>query len=71
VLETEPTEGTADHLTEVLELPVTDAVNCFVWVALSETEFGLNTTPTGARDTVALADLVESAELVAVTMTFC
>jgi len=59
-----------------LELPLTEALNCLVCPALSETEVGLTATVTvtvavGVRETVACADLVGSAELVAVTVTFC
>ena len=54
----------------VLLVPVTDAVNCWVCEADRLTEAGLMVTATGGiRVTIALADLVESATLVAVIVT--
>jgi hypothetical protein len=68
-------------VTAVLELPLTFALNCFDWPALSEVFLGLRVILTfdagggggvvtagvmaGARRMVALADLVGSARLVA------
>ena len=50
----------------------TVAVNCWVWETPREDVGGETETVTGGtRLTVALADLVESAELVAVTVTDC
>jgi len=60
----------ADHVTDVLLLPVTLAVNCCVPLVSMEAETGEIVTPTtGALTvTVAEADLVVSATLVAVTV---
>jgi len=66
-LETVP--PVADHVMLVLELPVTVAVNCCVALVCSDTDAGLIETPMGATTvTVADADLVESATLVAFTV---
>ena len=62
--------GLSDHVTAVLELPVTVAVNCWVCETVREDVAGVSETVTGERLTVALADLVASAVLVAVTVTF-
>ena len=52
--------------------PLTVAVNCWVWDAARDAVNGVRETLTGAaRATLALADLVESAALVAVTVTVC
>jgi hypothetical protein len=54
----------------VFELPVTDAVNCCVAFVTIEAEVGLITTDTTGDDTVtvALANLLASATLVALTV---
>jgi len=62
----------ADHVTAVLLLPVTVAVNCCVPPVCMEAEVGLMLTATtgGGAVTVivAVADLLVSATLVAVTL---
>jgi len=58
-------------VTAVLELPATAAVNCRVCETVREDAVGVSETVTGERLMMALADLVESAVLVAVTVTFC
>ena len=59
-----------DQVTAVLALPVTAAANCWVWEAVSKTLPGVTETATvGERETAAVADLVESAALMAVTVT--
>jgi len=68
-----PTEGVIDQVTEVFALPVTSAVNCAVFKALSAALGGLTPTLTpppagGTSVTPALADLLASATLVAVTV---
>jgi len=57
----------ADQVTAVLLLPVTVAVNCCVPPAGRDAEPGAMDTATALTVTVADADLVESATLVAVT----
>jgi len=70
VPEIDPTFGFRDQLTAVLGVPVTAAVNCWVWEAISVTLVGFTVTEiVGERLTVAEADLVGSATLVAVTFT--
>ena len=66
-----PTEGVMDQVTAVLELPVTLAVNCRLCAGASVALEGLKLmlTPAGASWTIALADLEESATLVAVIVT--
>jgi hypothetical protein len=69
-----PTEGVMDQVTEVFALPVTSAVNCVLFEAVSAALRGLTPTLTpppagGTSVTAALADLVASATLVAVTVT--
>ena len=55
-----------------MEDPVTVAVNCWVWAPLRDTLVGVRETLTnGAKAMLALADCVESAALVALTVTFC
>jgi hypothetical protein len=67
-----PVAGFNDHVTPVLAAPVTVAVNCWVFEAVSEVVEGVSETVTGGlRLMVALADLVGSAVLVAFTVTFC
>ena len=65
-----PTAGFNDHVTAVLELPVIVAVNCWVCEIVSEAAGGVSEIVTGMRLIMALADWVESASLVAVTVTF-
>jgi hypothetical protein len=63
-----PTTGLNDHVTPVLVVPVTVAVNCCVCDAVREAVVGVIETLTGGvRAKLALADLVGSAALVAVT----
>ena len=57
-------------MTPVLAVPVTVAVNCWDCEIVSEVVDGASVTVTGVRLMVALADLVESAVLVAFTVTF-
>lgn len=52
-------------------VPLTDALNVADWPAPTAAEPGATVTAIGCRDTVALADLVESATLVAVIVTVC
>ena len=67
-----PITGLRDQVTAVFDVPVTAAVNVWVCEGVSVTLPGVNATLTGgASDTLALADLVESATLVAVTVTVC
>jgi hypothetical protein len=68
-----PRLGLMLQLTAVLpEPPVTVAVNCCVWPAERVAAAGLNITLTGANSLMlALADLVASAALVAVTVISC
>ena len=65
--------GFKDHVTAVLERPLTDAVNCCVPIVPSVTASGetLITTGGGVKLTVAVPVLVPSATLVAVTVTVC
>jgi hypothetical protein len=60
----------AAHVTAVLPLPLTVAVNCCVPPTNNEDEVGLIAIETAAEETVivALADLLGSATLVAVTV---
>ena len=52
--------------------PETVAVNCLVWEPLSVADVGVNVTVTGGTTaTLALADLVGLATLVALTVTLC
>jgi hypothetical protein len=64
-----PTAGLSDQVTAVLPVPVTEALNVAAAPAPSDAEAGPIVTATGVSDTVALAVLVESAALVAVTVT--
>jgi hypothetical protein len=67
-----PTAGFSDQVTAVFEVPVTAAVNVWVCEGVRVTLPGVNATLTGgASATLALADLVESATLVAVAVTVC
>jgi hypothetical protein len=65
-----PTAGLSDHVTAVLVVPVTVGVNCWVCETVREVVAGVSVTVTGVRLMLALADLVESAVLVAFTVTF-
>jgi hypothetical protein len=58
----------ADHVTAVLLVPLTVAENCWVPPVKSEAEVGLMPIETSVTVTVADADLVVSATLVAVTV---
>jgi hypothetical protein len=64
-----PTAGLSDQVTAVLPVPVTEAVNVAAPPAPSDTEAGPIVNSTGVKDTMALAFLVVSATLVAVTVT--
>jgi hypothetical protein len=66
-----PTAGLNDHVTPVLALPVTVAVNCWFCEAVSEVVEGVSVTVTGLRLMAELSDLVGEAVLVALTVTFC
>ena len=66
-----PAAGLSDQVTAVLLVPVTEALKVADAEAPSETEVGPIVTATGVSDTVALAVLVVSAALVAVTVTVC
>jgi hypothetical protein len=67
-----PTAGFSDQVTAVFDVPATLAVNIWVCDGVRVTLPGINATLTGgASDTLALAVLVESATLVAVTVTVC
>ena len=67
-----PTDGIRDQVTAVLLDPAMVAVNCCVCEADRLTPPGASVMDTvGDKLTVALALLVESAALVAVTVTFC
>src|ERR1700682_5621099 len=57
------------HVTAGLLLPVTVAVNCWVWETVRVAAAGETVTATGLSVTVALADLLVSAALVAVAVT--
>ena len=60
-----------DQVTAVFVLPVTVAVNCWVWPSLRLTAGGATVTPSGTKDIVAVADRLLVSELVAVTVTDC
>ena len=65
-----PKAGLIDQVTAVLLVPLTVAVNVWFCDGCKETEDGVNETTTGGvRVMVAVADLVGSATLVAVTVT--
>jgi hypothetical protein len=64
--------GDSDHVVPVLVVPVTVALKSAVCPAERLTEVGDRLTPTvGDNDTVPDAVLVESAALIAVTVTVC
>ena len=72
MLETVPTAGFTDHVTVVFDDPLTVAVNWLVWETVSDAVAGVTDMPTGGiRAMLALADFVESAALVALTVTVC
>jgi hypothetical protein len=65
-----PTEGLRVHVTAVFVEPVTLALNCWLCEPNNVAEAGLMLIATGGmRLIIALADLLESAELVAVMVT--
>jgi hypothetical protein len=69
-----PTAGLSDQVTAVFVVPVTAAVNCCVCEPESAAAVGLIvilTVVDGCRIIIPLAVFVESAPLVAVTVTFC
>jgi hypothetical protein len=69
-VETVPTLGLSDHVTAVLLVPATVAVNCCVWPLLVRVAVGGATeTVTGMSVTTAEPDAVGSPTLVAVTVT--
>ena len=79
---TVPTFGTSDQVTAVFVAPLTDAVNCCDWPAVSDAVVGDTLRETvevggGVEDaasprfTAALTVLVGSAALVAITVTVC
>jgi hypothetical protein len=68
---TVPTAGLRDQVTAVLLVPVTEAVKVAEAPPPSVAEAGPTVTPTGIKEMVALAVLVESALLVAVIVTVC
>ncbi len=67
----EPMLGDINQLTPVLSVPLTVAVKWLDPLPLSEIDDGDSVMATGASVTVALADLVGSAMLVALTITAC
>jgi hypothetical protein len=67
-----PTAGLRLQVTAAFGLLATVAANCCVWAACKVAVGGATVTFTGdLRFTVAVADLVGSAALVAVTVTAC
>ena len=60
-----------DQFTDVLLVPVTVAAKVAEAPTPTDAVDGPSVTATGVKDTVALAVLVESATLVAVTVTVC
>jgi hypothetical protein len=60
-----------DQLTPVLFVPVTEALNCWLWPAVRLTLAGVTETLTVIRFTVALARAFGFATLVAITFTSC
>src|SRR5579863_8351006 len=71
LLDRVPADGLMLQVTAVLLVPVTVAVNCCWPFAVRVAVDGLTDTATGLRVTVAVADLVVSATLVAVMVTVC
>src|SRR5438067_13395218 len=71
-VQTVPVMGDSDHVTAVLPVLVTEAVNCCDCPPPNEAVPGVTETATaGVSVMVALADLVASAALVAVMVTVC
>ena len=68
---TVPTAGLKDQLTDVLLVPVTEAAKVAEAPPPNEAVDGPTVTATGIKDTVALAILLGSAALVAITVTVC
>lgn len=67
-----PTEGSIDQLTSVFVVPVTEGTKSWVWLMPNMTDEGVIVMPKGGtRVTVAVADRVASAELVAMTVIIC
>ena len=67
-----PTAGVRVQVTAVFELFATEAAKLWDWDWPRPTDVGVTETLTGGTSvTLALADLVESATLVAVTVTVC
>ena len=67
-----PIDGINDQLTDVFKAPTTDALNWADCPACREAEEGIIVTPTlVTSQTVALATLLESAKLLATTVTAC
>jgi hypothetical protein len=67
-----PTAGFSDQVTAVFEVFATVAVNAWACEDVRVTLPGVNATLTGGTSvTLALADFVEFATLVAVTVTVC
>jgi hypothetical protein len=72
LLEIVPTAGLTDHVTAVFVVPVTAAANCWVPEGATLAVDGLTVTCTaGTTVTLAVAVLLVSATLVAVTVTVC
>ena len=72
MLETLPTAGLTDQATAVFDDPLIIAVNCWVWETVSDAVAGVTDTLAGGVSAMlALADLVGSAALVALTVTVC
>ena len=63
-----PTAGLNDQFTPVFVVPVTELLNCTDWPPVSDELAGVVVMLTGTSDAVALAVLLGSAALVAVTV---
>jgi hypothetical protein len=70
-LVTVPKFGDKTYITPVLLDPVTVALNCCVWFTLNDADVGASVIVTGMSVMVAVAVLVLSAELVAVSVMVC
>jgi hypothetical protein len=68
-LVTVPTAGVTVQMAPLLPAPLTVALNVADWPELSDADGGVTTIDTGTSESTALALLVLSAELVAVTVT--
>src|SRR5450755_2674458 len=67
-----PTRGASVHVTAVVDVPANEAMNWVDWPPVREIEEGVSAMPTvGTSATRALAVLVGSAKLAAVTDTVC